>query len=122
VASLLRFPTATSSILAALVCAACATAGSNPPATAGAAGAELEAVMQAIQQALSEAQVSDVPGFPPLETVTIRLQTEAGRSVGGEISVYVVTVGSRYSSETASTLELTLKPGDVRASSGLRPG
>lgn len=105
----------------ALSSAACSSAGAPPAAASSANGAELEAVMDAIQQALTEAQIADVPGFPPLESVTVKLQTEASKSVGGEIGVYVFSVGSRYTAESASTLELTMKPPETRPAPGLRP-
>lgn len=91
---------------------ACAT--SAPPAAPSPDGAELEAVMEAIQSSLSEAQTQQVAGFPPLKTVTVKLQTEASRSAGGEIALYVFSVGSRYTAETASTLELKMKPPEGR--------
>jgi hypothetical protein len=98
----------------------CAT-GARPDAPAGADGAELESVMDAIQQALSEAQTQAVAGFPPLKKVTVKLQTEASRSVGGEIGLYVFSVGSRYSTESASTLELTMIPPESGAGKGVLP-
>jgi hypothetical protein len=107
-------------LAAALAASGCATGGAASSA-AGPPGADLEAVMEAIQQALSEAQLADVPGFPLLESVTLKLQTEASKSVGGEIAVYVFAIGSRYTAETASTLELTLKPAETRPAPGLRP-
>lgn len=89
---------------------ACATGA--PPAPAGPSpdGADLEAVMDAIQQSLSEAQTQDIAGFPALKTVTVKLQTEASRSAGGEIGLYVFSVGSRYAAEAVSTLELRMNP------------
>jgi len=95
-------------VVALLGVLACAT--SAPPAASSPDGAELEAVMEAIQTSLSEAETQQVAGFPELKSVTVKLQTEASRSVGGEIGVYVFSVGSRYAAETASTLELKMKP------------
>ena len=117
----MRWRRAVALILAGgLSAAACSSAGAPPAASSG-NGAGLEAVVEAIQQALTEAQIPEVPGFPPLESVTVKLQTEVSRSVGGEIGVYVFSVGSRYTAETASTLELTMKPPETRAAPGLRP-
>jgi hypothetical protein len=98
----------------------CATAA-PPDAPAGADGAELESVMDAIQQALSEAQTQAVAGFPPLKSVTVKLHTEASRSVGGEIGLYVFSVGSRYSTESASTLELKMVPPEAGSGKGVLP-
>ena len=104
---------------AALLLSACATTA--PPSAPGADGAQLEAVMDAIQQSLSESQTREVPGFPPLKTVTVKLQTEASRSAGGEIEIYVFSVGSHYTAESASTLELKMKPPEGPPEKGLRP-
>jgi hypothetical protein len=98
----------------------CATSA-PPDAPAGADGAELESVVDAIQQSLSEAQTQDVAGFPPLKTVTVKLQTEASRSVGGEIGLYVFAIGSTYSAESASTLELKMKPPEGPPGKGVLP-
>jgi Trypsin-co-occurring domain 2 len=111
-------------VLAAVLCSqACTTTAppAQPAPASGADGVELEAVMEAIQQALSEAQTQDVPGFPPLESVTVKLQAEASRSVGGQLELYIFSVGSRYTAETASTLELKMKPPQGRPPQGLRP-
>lgn len=77
--------------------------------------------MGAIQEALAEAETQDVPGFPPLKSVTVKLQTEASRSVGGEIALYVFSLGSHYTAETASTLELKMRPPEERPPKGVRP-
>jgi hypothetical protein len=92
-----------------------------PPSAAPPEGAELEGVMGAIQEALSEGETREIAGFPPLKTVTIKLQTEASRSLNGEIGVYVFSVGSRYSAESASTLELTMEPPRTRPEKGVLP-
>ena len=89
---------------AALWTFACATA-SKPPDASG-EGADLAAVVEGIQQALREAGSRPVAGFPPWKSVTVKLQTEATRSAGGEIQVYVVSLGSRYTAESVSSIEL----------------
>jgi hypothetical protein len=105
---------------AAVLSLACAgRAGAPAPTPEG--GAELAAVVDAIQQALREAQARSVEGFPPLKSATVKLQTEASRSVGGEIAVYVFSLESRYTSETASTLELKMKPPETGTPRGLQP-
>ena len=97
--------------LAAAVCAAvgCATAA-TAPAPGGAEGARLEAVIEAVRGALVEAQANDVPGFPPLKSVTIKLQTTTARSAGGGVDFLVFSAGSRVTSESVSTLELEMAP------------
>ena len=92
-----------------------------PPGAPAPEGAALEAVVGAIQQALSESEAQEVPGFPPLKSVTVKLQTEATRSVGGEIALYVFSLGSQYTAETASTLELKMRPPEARPPKGVRP-
>jgi hypothetical protein len=108
-------------VLPVLTAAAIACASSAPPAAPTPEGAALEAVVGAIQEALAEAETQDVPGFPPLKSVTVKLQTEASRSVGGEIAIYVFSLGSHYTAETASTLELKMRPPE-RPPKGVLPG
>jgi len=108
-------------LAAAFAAQGCATAPPAGPSSRTGEGAQLEAVMEAIQQALSEAQVEDVPGFPALKSVTVRLQTEATRTIGGGVEIYVFSVGSKYTAETASTLELKMKPPPGQPGKGLRP-
>jgi hypothetical protein len=103
---------------AALWTFACATA-SKPPDASG-EGADLAAVVEGIQQALREAGSRPVAGFPPWKSVTVKLQTEATRSAGGEIQVYVVSLGSRYTAESVSSIELKMVPPDEAALRGLR--
>jgi hypothetical protein len=105
--------------IAASISIACAS--SAPPAAPAPEGAALEAVVGSIQQALAEAETQEVPGFPPLKSVTVKLQTEASRSVGGEIALYVFSVGSHYTAETSSTLELKMRPPEARPPKGVRP-
>ena len=97
-------------LVLAAVSLACASTPPTSPA-AGADGAELAAVVDAVQQALTESETRSVPGFPPLKSATVKLQTEASRGVDGEIALYVLAIGSRYSADTTSTIELKLKPG-----------
>ena len=103
---------AAAAVLAALLAAGCATAPGAAANGAGrpAEGAALEAVIDAVQRALSESEGQEVAGFPRLKSVTVKLQTVATRSVGGEIAVYVFSLESHYTAESASTLELKLTP------------
>jgi hypothetical protein len=104
---------------AALWTLACAS--STKPPSAPEEGADLAAVVEGIQQALREAGANPVAGFPPWKSVTVKLQTEATRSVGGEIQVYVVSLGSRYTAESVSSIELKMVPPDEKALRGIRP-
>jgi hypothetical protein len=108
----------------AAVCAAAAGCQTSAPAAAGgvAEGARLEAVIGAVREALNEAQSNNVPGFPPLKSVTIKLQTRATRSAAGEIQFLVFAAGTRYSAETASTLELEMEPPPTRSVEAVAPG
>lgn len=45
-----------------------------------------------------------------MKSVTLRLQTTVTRTVGGEIRYLVFSVGSSAQTESASTLELEMKP------------
>jgi hypothetical protein len=97
-------------VLTVALAPACATVAPSTPQE----GAQLEAVIDAIRQALNEAETHEVPGFPPLKTVTIRLQTVASRSAGGEVRYLVFSLGTRYETESASTIELEMKPPERR--------
>ena len=96
---------------------ACATIAPSLPQE----GAQLEAVVDAVRQALNEAETHEVPGFPPLKTVTIRLHTAASQSAGGEMRYLVFSLGTRYETESASTIELEMKPPERRAGEGVLP-
>ncbi len=85
-------------------------AGTSAPAGGGADGARLEAVVDAVREALNEAQTNNVSGFPALKSVTIRLQTVASRSVGGQVQLLVFSLGTRYTADPASTVELEMVP------------
>jgi hypothetical protein len=84
-------------------------------------GAELAAVIGAIRQAIVEAQTHDVPGFPPLKSIAIRLQTTVSRSAGGQVRYLVFSLGSRVGVDTASTLELDMRPPASRSTEMLLP-
>ena len=100
---------------------ACTT--TSTPASGGATdGARLEAVIDSVRQALNEAQTNNVPGFPPLKSVTVKLQTVASRSAGGELQFLVFSLGTRYTSDTASTVELEMVPPKTREVESLLPG
>jgi NTP-dependent ternary system trypsin peptidase co-occuring protein len=112
---------------AAVLAAACATSmGCQTSGSAAAGGssdgARLEAVIDAVREALNEAQSNNVPGFPPLKSVTIKLQTAASRAAGGQIQFLVFTLGTKYSSETASTLELEMEPPPTKSIETIAPG
>jgi hypothetical protein len=103
---------------------ACATSSSTSTSSSGSSdreGAELTAVMAAIREALVEAQTHDVPGFPPLKSITLKLQTTVSRSAGGEIRYLVFSLGSTAGVDNASTLELEMRPPATRGGETLLP-
>jgi hypothetical protein len=85
-------------------------AGTAAPGGGQAEGARLEAVVDSVRAALNEAQANNVSGFPALKSVTIKLQTVASRSVGGQVQFVVFTLGTRYTADAASTVELEMVP------------
>jgi hypothetical protein len=102
---------------ALLAFAACATVTPAPAAKPSDDGAELSAVMASIREAIVEAQTHDVPGFPPLKAITLRLQTTVSRSASGEVRYLVFSIGATSGVDTASTLELEMRPPPSRAES-----
>jgi hypothetical protein len=89
----------------------CATAPSSSSAGAKLEdGAELAAVIDAVREVIVEAETRDVVGFPALKAITVKLQTTVSRSAGGQVRYLVIAVGGSASSDTASTLELDMKP------------
>ena len=87
-----------------------ACAGTAAPAGNAADGARLESVVDSVREALNEAQTNNVAGFPALKSVTIKLQTVASRSVGGQVQFLVFSLGTRYTADAASTVELEMAP------------
>src|SRR5258706_11883546 len=92
------------------------------PAGGGADGARLEAVVDAVREALNEAQTNNVAGFPALKSVTIKLQTVASRSVGGQVQLLVFSLGTRYTSDAASTVELEMVAPETREKESIAAG
>ncbi len=95
-----------------LGCATTGTSGSTA-ATDGADGAELAAVIDAVKQAVQDAETRDVAGFPPLKKVALKLQTTVTKSLGGEVRYLVASVSASGSAETASTLEIEWTPAET---------
>jgi NTP-dependent ternary system trypsin peptidase co-occuring protein len=110
-------------LLAAAVCgAAGCSATVETRAAGGAEGARVEAVIDSVREALNEAQTNNVPGFPPLKSITIKLQTVASRSAGGQIDFLVFALGAKSSAAEASTLELQMEPPPTKSIEPLGPG
>jgi hypothetical protein len=88
----------------------CASSVGSSAAPGGNDGAELTAVIDAVRDVIVEAETRDVPGFPALRAIMVKLQTTVSRSAGGQVRYLVIAVGGSASSDTASTLELDMKP------------
>ena len=91
----------------------CASTFGSSAAPGGNDGAELTAVIDAVREAIVEAETHDVKGFPALKAIMVKLQTTVSRSASGQVRYLVVAVGAGVSSETSSTLELDMKPPEV---------
>ncbi len=102
-----------------LLALSCATAGGPAAAGASDSGADLTAVIDGVREAILEAQTRDVPGFPPLKSVEVKLQTTVSRSASGEVRYLVASLSSGVSADTTSTLELNLKPPEILHERGL---
>jgi hypothetical protein len=88
----------------------CASSVGTSAATGANDGAELTAVIDAVRDVIVEAETRDVAGFPALKAIVVKLQTTVSRSAGGQVRYLVIAIGGSASSDTASTLELDMKP------------
>lgn len=88
-----------------LMCLALPISAQAPPSTVG-----IDLVINAIRDALKEAQDNNVPNFPPLKSVDITLSTVASKEGGAKFKILVFSVGGKVSDEAASTLKVTMKP------------
>src|SRR5204862_3848012 len=77
---------------AVALCVGLAGCVGTAPTGGVADGARLEAVVESVREALNEAQTNNVAGFPALKSVTIKLQTVASRSVGGQVQFLVFSL------------------------------
>ena len=86
-------PLAALPLLAALACqtTASSSSGSDP----GHDGAEVAAVIDAVKQAIVAAETRDVPGFPPLKSIAVKLQTTVSRSASGGVKLNTISLGAR---------------------------
>ncbi len=99
----------------------CAASVGSSAATSGNDGAQLTAVIDAIREAIVEAETHDVGGLPALKAISLKLQTTVSRSAGGEVRYLVVAVRGGASSDTTSTLELEMKPPAIPKTRTLLP-
>jgi hypothetical protein len=82
-------------------------------------GAEIASVIDAVRDALVQAQTNNVPGFPPLKSVTVLLKTIASKEAGGKITFLVFSIGTKYKGETATALKFVLQPPATKSAAQL---
>lgn len=71
----------------------------------------IKRVLVEIQKGLTRAQTEIFAlGMPPLESVTLTLQTEYTRSVEGGINLYIFTFGQKWEQGRSQVVELKLVP------------
>jgi len=99
----------------------CATAGAPAAGSKPDDGAELTAVIDAIREAIVEAETHDVGGLPALKAISVQLQTTVSRSAGGEVRYLVAAIRGGASSDTTSTLQLDMKPPEIPKTLTLLP-
>lgn len=79
-------------------------------------GVEIDAVLTEIQKGLTQAQVEIQDAkLPPLESVTLTLQTEYVKKGGPKVKLYVITFGQTWEKDSSNTLTLVLKPPSAKA-------
>jgi len=71
---------------------------------------EIDAVINAIGEALKEAQGNNVPDFPPLKSVEITLSTVASKEAGAKFKILVFSIGGGISGEDVSTIKFKMEP------------
>ncbi|HVO50938.1 MAG TPA: trypco2 family protein [Thermoanaerobaculia bacterium] len=103
--------------VAALSLVACVT--TEPPP-----GASLDGVLEEVQSALQKSQdILAASNLPKLQSVELKLQTQAGKDATGKVAVLFVTLGGGAGASTSQELTLLLTPPEPRDAStkGLRP-
>jgi hypothetical protein len=70
---------------------------------------QVRSVLLSVQAKLKTAKL------PPLKSVEIDLQTGVTTTVGGQITIFVITIGASTSNQTAQTMKFVLTPPTVGA-------
>lgn len=70
----------------------------------------IDVVINAVRDALKEAQNNNVPNFPPLKSVEITLSTVASKEGGAKFKILVFSIDTTGLDESASTIKLTMQP------------
>lgn len=74
-------------------------------------GVVISELLTEVQKGLGEAQTQLADsGFPPLESVTLTLQTEVADRGGGKVTVVIASLGRVWDKERADEITLTLRP------------
>lgn len=71
---------------------------------------ELALVVKAIEDALELSQQNPVAGFPPLQSVTVKVQTTVSKDAGGKVTILVFNIGGKYGIQNSVSMTLELKP------------
>lgn len=80
-------------------------------AQTGTPGVLIDQLVQQIQIGLAKVQKDlTAQGLPPLDSVTLDLQTEAKRQVGAKINLYVISFGKKWERDRSQEVEITLQP------------
>ena len=71
-------------------------------------GAEMEAVVAAIREALAQSQTVKFDGFPSLSGAKLELNTVVTKQAGGKIKFLIFSFGKTKSTESSSTVTVEL--------------
>ncbi|SAK66086.1 trypco2 family protein [Caballeronia ptereochthonis] len=86
-------------------------ANAKRPAVPEGPPAEIESVLNQVQQALANVQSTLAESnLPPLSEVKLDLQTVVKVKVGGGVTLWVISVGGHWEQDKAQQVVLTLKP------------
>lgn len=76
-------------------------------------GVAIDSVLSQIQRGLTQAQLTladSQPRLPPLESVTLTLQTEFDKKGGPKFKLWVISFGQTWEKQSSNELVLVLKP------------
>lgn len=74
-------------------------------------GVAIDSVLNEIQRGLTQAQVEIADNkLPPLESVTVTLQTEYVKKGGPKVKLFIISFGQTWEKQSSNELTLVLKP------------
>ena len=74
-------------------------------------GVAIDSVLNEIQRGLTQAQLEIADNkLPPLESVTVTLQTEYVKSGGPKLKLFIISFGQTWEKQSSNELTLVLKP------------